>query len=192
MRSHLSLRLSNRPQALQFFWLVYAALQENRIKLGKDQKTYVHCAKLLVQLEQCIVYGPGAARLTSTSDLMKECVNVTEQATAEIPGEQVVFKGTLRKQGGGTSRCGRKTWNNRHFEIRDRILYYYASEADVPMDRPRGSMQLATATVKADFPKRPNYFEVKCKQSGLKFCLEAPNSKDFGEWIITIRVRHAY
>lgn len=189
--------------ALQFFWLVYAALQENRIKLGKDRDAYRNCARLLLQLEQCVVYGGGgalagvAATATTANELMQECVRVaseSQSSSVHAPGEHVVHSGLLRKQGGGTSRFGRKTWHERYFEVRDRVLYYYSSQANAvadktsPSDRPRGSMQLTTAIVSC--PKnedRPNYFEVRCRQSGLKFCLEAPTKDVMGKWILTIQ-----
>ena len=111
-------------QALQFFWLVYAALQENRIKLGRDRHTYTHCARLLVQLEQCVVYGGGGALAhggaEGSSELMQECVRVaSESQSSAAEGENTVHAGRLRKQGGGTSRFGRKTWHERYFEVRE-------------------------------------------------------------------------
>ena len=106
--------------------MVYAALQENRLKLGiSHNPTYRHCAQLLLQLEQCVVYGGGGALATTaafgTSELMQECVRVASQSqsgTSLAPGEDVVLSGMLRKQGGATSRFGRKTWHERYCEVR--------------------------------------------------------------------------
>lgn len=43
--------------AMQFFWIVYAALDENRPKRNGDNKIFMRCTQLLLTLEQCIVYG---------------------------------------------------------------------------------------------------------------------------------------
>lgn len=51
--------------ALQFFWIIFAALDENRPKRGGNPRTFARCAQLLLALEQCFVYGSPAAREAS-------------------------------------------------------------------------------------------------------------------------------
>lgn len=49
--------------ALQFFWTVYATLDENRPKrAGANPHTFARCAQLLLALEQCVVYGAPTAQ----------------------------------------------------------------------------------------------------------------------------------
>ena len=43
--------------ALQFFWIVYASLQEHRPKKGGNRGIYARCSRLLLHLEQCVAYG---------------------------------------------------------------------------------------------------------------------------------------
>ena len=100
-------------------------------------------------------------------------------------------RGHAAQKGGGESRCGRRTWGDKHFEIRDRILYYYNSQADSKDgdgDRPRGSLLLHTAVAEEkENPKYPHYFEVRNKQTGAKFCLQAPSREQMVKWIAAIR-----
>ncbi|TYZ59834.1 hypothetical protein PybrP1_005470, partial [[Pythium] brassicae (nom. inval.)] len=51
--------------ALQFFWIIFAALDENRPKRGGSPRTFARCAQLLLALEQCFVYGSPAAKQAS-------------------------------------------------------------------------------------------------------------------------------
>lgn len=52
--------------ALQFFWMVYATLDENRPKRpAANPRTFARCAQLLLALEQCVVYGSPATREAS-------------------------------------------------------------------------------------------------------------------------------
>lgn len=191
--------------ALHFFWMVYTALLENRLKSAKSNRaTYRRCAKLLLQLEQCVVYGgaiavagsPEGSDTTRQKELMSECARVASDvrhlSESRGKGEQAyTIAGTLRKKGGGESRCGRRTWGDKHFEIRDRILYYYNSQADSKDgdgDRPRGSLLLHTAVAEEkENPKYPHYFEVRNKQTGAKFCLQAPSREQMVKWIAAIR-----
>ena len=48
--------------ALQFFWIIYAALDENRPKTNGKTAIFMRCTQLLLTLEQCIVYGSPVAR----------------------------------------------------------------------------------------------------------------------------------
>ena len=209
--------------ALQFFWLVYASLQENRLKAKQaDRQVYSRCARLLLMLEQCVVYGPtakgeaaavspGVEESARTSmamaadgdatnrqrELMNECVRIASDSLTGVAshcGTGLVLSGELLKKGGGTSRCGRRNWQERYFELRDRVLYYYASRAhavdnkDSRLDHPRASISLVAATVHAKpHAKYPFYFEVACGQSGTKFCLQARSREDMVRWCLAIR-----
>jgi hypothetical protein len=51
------LSLSSVHFALQFFWIVYGALDANRPKRHGNPKIFARCAQLLVTLEQSLVYG---------------------------------------------------------------------------------------------------------------------------------------
>lgn len=51
--------------ALQFFWIIFAALDENRPKRSGNPRTFARCAQLLLALEQCFVYGSPAAKEAS-------------------------------------------------------------------------------------------------------------------------------
>ena len=51
--------------AFQFFWVVYAALDENRPKRNGNPRTFARCAQLLLALEQCFVYGSAVAKEAS-------------------------------------------------------------------------------------------------------------------------------
>jgi len=71
--------------ALQFFWFVYAALEENAPKRAghAGAATYARCAALLLHLEQCVVYGAEATakqRSTGVDRLMQRCVAVAVQS----------------------------------------------------------------------------------------------------------------
>lgn len=56
--------------ALQFFWIVYAALDENRPKRYGNTDVFVRCSQLLLTLEQCIVYGSPVALHAQVSRLI--------------------------------------------------------------------------------------------------------------------------
>ena len=71
--------------ALQFFWAVYTALEENAPKrMGHaGAPTYSRCARLLLHLEQCVVYGAGGQPKPSDMDaLMSQCVKVAVQSSS--------------------------------------------------------------------------------------------------------------
>ena len=53
----------HQPNAQIGRWSIdHSALQENRLKLaGSDRACYKRCARLLLALEQCVVYGGGGA-----------------------------------------------------------------------------------------------------------------------------------
>ena len=152
-----------------------------------------------MQLEQCVAYGgPAMERTSGIRDVMDECMRVAELTSSkEAAVSAVVKSGRLMKKGGGLSRCGRHTWHWRYFEVREHILYYYASEVDSPthtntepLGRPIGSMALTTATVAAPRTDRYKfYFTVTCKQTGLKFHLQAADRPDMMAWMHALTVR---
>ena len=83
-----------------------------------------------------------------------------ERAPATRPSAGFLFK-----KGGGTSTLGRRTWKPRYFEVRQRVLYYYANEAAARQGQARGSIYLSSATLvigQQDVTKREykHYFEV--------------------------------
>ena len=95
-----------------------------RARIAGDQSIYKHCARLLLQLEQCVVYG-GRARAELSADterLMRECVAAATEAQ-EFAAKQsvgdglVIFSGWLHKKGSGSSISKRK-WNRRFFQVR--------------------------------------------------------------------------
>ena len=193
--SQLSIHL-----ALHFFWMVYTALLENRLKNGGNRATYARCAKLLLQLEQCVAYGGAQGKSAGNGsatarqrELLTECARVASAAKSSdgvADGtKEFVIDGILRKKGGGERRCGRRTWHDRYFVIRDRILYYYSSQAEASASNlGRGSLMLHTAEVTnvEGSTKYPFYFEVRNKQNGSKFCLCAPSREAMVRWIAAI------
>lgn len=68
----LLLAQSSTHLALQFFWMVYATLDENRPKRGGNLRTFARCAQLLLSLEQCVVYGTPIAREASVGYTVDE------------------------------------------------------------------------------------------------------------------------
>lgn len=68
----LLLSQSSGHFALQLFWIIYAALDENRPKRNGNPRTFARCAQLLLSLEQCFVYGSPAAREASVGRRKEE------------------------------------------------------------------------------------------------------------------------
>ena len=71
--------------ALQFFWIVYASLQEHRPKKpGSNRSIYTRCAKLLLRLEQCVTYGLTAniEQSTDQAALIEECTKMAVESMA--------------------------------------------------------------------------------------------------------------
>jgi phosphatidylinositol 4-kinase len=197
--------------ALQFFWFVYAALEENTPKRTGHvgAATYARCANLLLHLEQCVVYGAGAVpkRSGSVDLIMERCVEVAVQSSisrdglASKNGGVTMIGGYLHKRGGGTTtKWSRRGWTRRWVEVRDRMLLYYPTERDAKFARPRGSMLLSTAEL---LPTNwnPNshlhgphggklkyYIAVRCRQSGLimEFC--AGDAATFSRWVTMLNI----
>ena len=186
--------------ALQFFWIVYAALDENRPKKHGDTQTFVRCSELLLTLEQCIVYGSPVAlqahEMYENSDISKlemEQILMADRrffartaSTSSITAgsrEDAIpsYTGWLWKKGGGTSRMGRRSWNLRFCRIERRILFVYTRETDiharsvVPLDRAE------VLTIKN--PKYPFYFEIYHNYSDCRYKFAAQTKEDFALWV---------
>jgi len=177
--------------ALQYFWIVYAVLEENNPKHKSDggaARVYRRCAELLLHLEQSVVYGCGkSADLSEGLDeLMKRCVQVAERTSswvtdAKADADDVVFEGWLWKKGGGTSFGGRRAWSRRYMQMRTRVLYYFASKKG---SRPRGSILLSALEVVVPAEsKYPYYFELRCRQSGLVLRMRAETEDEMRKWV---------
>lgn len=151
--------------ALQFFWIVYAALDENRPKRAQAKaKIFMRCTQLLLTLEQCLVYGSPVAckaqelfenqfisKLEMEEILMADRrffaaqnVSLNEPLPLTHPDSNtsgVIVEGWLQKKGGGTSRLGRRSWNQRWCRMERRIMFIYTRPSDirarsvVPLDR---------------------------------------------------------
>jgi hypothetical protein len=150
--------------------MLYAALRENRPKLKNSSRViYARCAGLLLKLEQTVVYS--FEEESAVHDVMSECRKVASMVQtgrdSANSSDNVSRQGYLLKKGGGHSRFGRSAWHKRYVIIRERVLYYYASEGmshstpDAPFGDPIGSMALNTAEVsKAPPSKYDHQFQV--------------------------------
>ncbi|KAL1524325.1 hypothetical protein AB1Y20_019225 [Prymnesium parvum] len=175
--------------ALQLFWMFYALLQENRPKRKGNHAMYQRCARLLLQLEQCVVYGAYTTTnaLSEGADtLMNECVQVATEAQSSAAlksNGQIIYSGWLLKKGSGKTSSTRK-WNKRFFQVKNRMLYYYLNQEQAAQDIPRGSLSLSDATVATPTHNSyPWYFKVQCNQSGLVLALQAQNGADMALWV---------
>ena len=174
------------PLALQCFWMVYAVLQESRPKVGGDVAVYRRCCALLLRLEQCGVYGSGGTDGGAARDILAECVKVAvsaQQCPSSSSDRDAVHSGWLLKKGGGTSKWGRRNWSRRYLAIRQRVLYYY--DSDAPGAVPKGSIALSSAEARlaATPHKHAHYFEVACSQSGLVLKLRASSEDERVAWM---------
>ena len=179
--------------ALQFFWIVYASLQEHRPKKGGNRGIYARCSRLLLHLEQCVAYGVTVSTEQSAdqAQLMEECAKMAAESMTS-PGtgtsNEAIYSGQLWKKGGGTSKLGRRNWHRRWFDVRQRVLYYYASEAEMRQRKPKGSIYLSSAELTyGKESKYENFFEVHCRQSDLRFYLRADGPNDFKAWVTLLK-----
>lgn len=126
---------------------------------------------MLLRLEQCVAYGVSAGSDAPGGEGQQELVAACLAAAAEAmargtsSSDEAIYAGFLFKKGGGTSTLGRRTWKPRYFEVRQRVLYYYANEAAARQGQARGSIYLSSATLvigQQDVTKREykHYFEV--------------------------------
>ncbi len=170
--------------ALQFFWNVYATLDENRPKRNGNAKLFIRCSQLLLTLEQCLVYGSPNARQAhqlyesnSISRLEMDKILMADRrffaaqhASTPIDGHKsstCSIEGWLFKKGGGTSRMGRRNWSSRWCRIERRVLFVYTRESDIVA---RSAIPLDRADVHViQNPKHDFYFEIHSQYSDKKF-----------------------
>ncbi|KAJ0407683.1 hypothetical protein ATCC90586_001865 [Pythium insidiosum] len=197
----LLLSQSSVHLALQLFWIIYAALDENRPKRSGNPKTFARCAQLLLALEQCLVYGSPvvreAAELFTRNSISRaemeqilaadrrffaaqSSLDCTEGAT-----ERAAHEGWLFKKGGGTSTMGRRNWKRRWCRIEKRILLVFAKPSD---EHPRTSVALDRAeVVVVDNPKHPFYFELIHEFSETKMKFAAQSHDELVAWVQHLR-----
>ncbi|ETV90962.1 hypothetical protein H310_14306 [Aphanomyces invadans] len=188
------LSLSSSHFALQFFWIVYGALDEHRPKKNGNPRTFTRCAQLLVILEQCFIYGSPvnkqAKELFANQQISKAEMNLILKADRRFFAAQSSacmtlvddsFDGWLYKKGGGTSKLGRRSWHRRWCCIERKILYVYNSRHD---HHARNTIPLERSEVRVSAnPKRPHYFEIHHRLSDTTFKFAAPSSEDLQLWV---------
>ncbi|GLD99862.1 hypothetical protein PINS_up008590 [Pythium insidiosum] len=197
----LLLSQSSVHLALQLFWIIYAALDENRPKRSGNPKTFARCAQLLLALEQCLVYGSPvvreAAELFTRNSISRaemeqilaadrrffaaqSSLDCTEGVT-----ERAAHEGWLFKKGGGTSTMGRRNWKRRWCRIEKRILLVFAKPTD---EHPRTSVPLDRAeVVVVENPKHPFYFELTHDFSETKMKFAAQSHDELIAWVQHLR-----
>ncbi|DBA02906.1 TPA: hypothetical protein N0F65_005933 [Lagenidium giganteum] len=191
----LLLSQSSAHFALQLFWIIYAALDENRPKRNGNAKTFARCAQLLLALEQCFVYGSPVARKASEL-LTRQSISKAEmeqilmadrrffaaQSALENKDQaQDVAEGWLFKKGGGTRKIGRRNWNLRWCRIERRMLLIFTNPGDA---QARSGVPLDRAEVRVvDNPKHPFYFELIHEFSETKFKFAAQNQEELTVWL---------
>ncbi|POM62571.1 Phosphatidylinositol 3 and 4-Kinase-like protein [Phytophthora palmivora] len=191
--------------ALQFFWMIYAALDEHRPKrTGNNPRTFARCARLLLALEQCFVYGSPAARQASelltrqsiSRDEMEQILladrrffaaqQSSKDTTNTGDGENVapISGGWLLKKGGGTRTMGRRNWSMRWCRLEKRILLVFSKPTD---SQPRAAIPLHGAKVHVVENKRPYYFEITHDFSDTKAKFAAKSADELSTWVAYIQ-----
>ncbi|GMF56726.1 unnamed protein product [Phytophthora fragariaefolia] len=192
--------------ALQFFWIIYAALDENRPKrAGNNPRTFARCARLLLALEQCFVYGSPVARQASelltrqsiSRDEMEQIIMAdrrffaVQQSSTDTPnaGNEVedvapLTGGWLLKKGGGTRTMGRRNWTSRWCRLEKRILLVFSKPTDT---QPRTAIPLHGAKVHVIENKRPYYFEITHDFSDTKAKFAAKTADELSTWVAYIQ-----
>ena len=130
--------------------------------------------------------GSGGTDGGAARDILAECVKVAvsaQQCPSSSSDRDAVHSGWLLKKGGGTSKWGRRNWSRRYLAIRQRVLYYY--DSDAPGAVPKGSIALSSAEARlaATPHKHAHYFEVACSQSGLVLKLRASSEDERVAWM---------
>ncbi|KDO30692.1 hypothetical protein SPRG_04594 [Saprolegnia parasitica CBS 223.65] len=198
----LLLSLSSTHFALQFFWIVYAALDEHRPKRNGNPRTFTRCAQLLVILEQCLVYGSPASKpaqeLLAQKHISKMEMDVILQAdrrffaaqsSAAISTQDETAEGWLFKKGGGTTTLGRRSWHRRWCRIERKILFVYNQRMDM---HARNAIPLERATIRVlDNPKHPYYFEIHHSYSDTTFKFAASDKDNLSSWVESLSVAAA-
>lgn len=188
--------------ALQFFWMIYAALDENRPKRpGNNPRTFARCARLLLSLEQCFVYGSPASHQASklltrqsiSKDEMEQILMAdrrffaAQQSTLDATGTKSavgdiapISGGWLLKKGGGTRTMGRRNWTMRWCRLEQRILLVFKKSTDT---RPRAAIPLHGAQLHVVENKRPFYFEIIHDFNESKAMFSAKTADDLSTWV---------
>uniref|UniRef100_K3WPJ9 1-phosphatidylinositol 4-kinase n=1 Tax=Globisporangium ultimum (strain ATCC 200006 / CBS 805.95 / DAOM BR144) TaxID=431595 RepID=K3WPJ9_GLOUD len=199
--------------ALQFFWIIYAALDENRPKRNGNPRTFARCAQLLLALEQCFVHGSPAAKVASEL-LTRNSISKTEmdeilsadrrffaaQSSLEACSSEAMAMGEksslnnhdssgwLFKKGGGTRKMGRRNWTLRWCRIENRILLVFTKPSD---SYPRTAFSLDRAQIRVvENKKHPFYFELHHEFSETKMQFAAQSQEELVAWIGRLQ-RHA-
>lgn len=196
--------------ALQFFWIIYAALDENRPKRNGNPRTFARCAQLLLALEQCFVYGSPAAKVASEL-LTRNSISKAEmdqilsadrrffaaQSSFESCSELMAMEkggsnnqdaGWLFKKGGGTRKMGRRNWTLRWCRIENRILLVFTKPSD---SHPRTAFPLDRAQIRiAENKKHPFYFELLHEFSDTKMQFAAQSQEELVAWLSMLQ-KHA-
>ncbi|CEG47360.1 Phosphatidylinositol kinase (PIK-H1) [Plasmopara halstedii] len=202
----LLLAQSSVHLALQLFWVIYATLDENRPKtVSSNPRTFSRCARLLLALEQCFVYGSPASRQASellnrqsiSRDEMEQILMAdrrffaaqqrsTDLNSAGNTVENVapISGGWLFKKGGGTSRMGRRNWTMRWCRLEQRILLVFKKPTHT---RPRAAIPLHGAQLHIVENKRPFYFEINLRFSETKAKFSAATADELATWVAYLR-----
>ena len=192
--------------ALQLNWILQAAIEDYQPELpnGEPNKNYhalyyTRCVKLLANIERCVVYGTPRThelqRLYEKGQITMEEYEIMEQADRRFNAAQLTSaQNELLKAGtfGGnllykrvvrTSRCSRKTWKTRYFQVSERMLYCYNVH---PSNGGRlvRAMPLEGAVISEILPgnaKYPHMFEVQ--NLNYLFRMRAADDEDRRRWI---------
>ncbi len=192
--------------ALQLNWILQAAIEDYQPELPNGEPNdgyhalyYTRCVKLLANIERCVVYGTPRThelqRLYEKGQITMEEYEIMEQADRRYNATQLTFaQNELLKAGtfGGhllykrvvrTSRCSRKGWKTRYFEVSERMLYCYNVH---PSDGGRlvRAMPLEGAVISETLPsnaKYPHMFEVQ--NFNYLFRMRAADDNERRQWI---------
>ncbi|OQR97803.1 phosphatidylinositol kinase (PIK-H1) [Achlya hypogyna] len=186
--------LSSTHFALQFFWIVYATLDEHRPKRNGNPRTFTRCAQLLVILEQCLVYGSPVSKqaqeLLAQKHISRMEMDVilkadrrffAAQSSAAISTNEETAEGWLFKKGGGTTKLGRRSWHRRWCRIERKILFVYNHRMDM---HARNAIPLERASIRIlENAKHPHYFEIHHGYSDTTFKFAASSDENLASWV---------
>mmetsp|Transcript_33204 Transcript_33204/g.38670 ORF Transcript_33204/g.38670 Transcript_33204/m.38670 type:complete len:959 (+) Transcript_33204:114-2990(+) len=196
--------------ALQLNWILQGAIEDYQPELPNGEPNsnfnalyYTRCVKLLANIERCVVYGTPRAhelqRLYEKGQITKKEYEIMEQADRRFNAAQLTSnQSELLKAGtfGGnllykrlvrTSRCSRKTWKTRYFEVSERMLYCYNVH---PLEGGRlvRAMPLEGAVISETLPseaKYPHMFEVQ--NFNFLFRIRASNEEEKKSWMKVLK-----
>ncbi len=129
-------------------WILQGAIEDYQPELPNGEPNadyhalyYTRCVKLLANIERCVVYGTPRThelqRLYEKGQITMEEYEIMEQADRRYNAAQLTsaqnellnagtFGGNLLyKRVVRTSRCSRKPWKTRYFQVSERMLYCY-------------------------------------------------------------------